>query len=392
MRKIDDSMPLRICLAVPCLAPYAKTNGIAWYNRWLADGLVKKGHFVTVIDVSMLERQSVAEPWGESVVMRGSGRGALPKSLRRAIFVRNYLTSNKAFDIFETSNWPGLAALRPRSMAITFIRLITPSGHGGMGNLRNMACGALEAISVRRADAVIASTSYIQQSLSSLYKVDLHDAYRVSFGIPDVQIRSPRNAEGQMRFISIGRAEGRKGSDILLEALLLAFNRHEDFRATLIGSYGSFVKASDKLQQIWATLTTEHMKRLTVIENVEEDAKLALLADSDYLLMTSRTESFGLPVIEAMRAGTAVVSSVGGGLREVAGASADNILYENPEDPELLAETILAAVRQGRPHASKRGAAARKTYVDRFSEDVFIDGTIAAYRDRLERARFGCDR
>jgi glycosyltransferase involved in cell wall biosynthesis len=384
-------MPLRICLAVPWLAPYTNTNGIAWYNRWLADGLVKKGHLVTVVDVSMLERQIVGEPWGESVVMRGSRRGTLPKSLRSAIFVRNYLTSNRGFDIFETSNWPGLAALRPRGMAVTFIRLITPSGHG-VGNLRNLVCGALEAISVRRADAVIASTSYIQESLSSLYKLNLQDAYRVSFGIPDVQVRSPRNAEGQMRFISIGRAEGRKGSDVLLEALLIAFNRHESFRVTLIGSYGGFVRASDKLQQIWTTLTTKHMKRFTVIENVDEDAKFALLADSDYLLMTSRTESFGLPVIEAMRAGTAVVSSVGGGLREVAGASADNILYENPEDPELLAETILSAVRQGRAHATKRGAAARKTYVDRFSEHVFIDGTVAAYRDRLERARFACDR
>jgi glycosyltransferase involved in cell wall biosynthesis len=380
--------PLRICLGVPHLAPYTKTNGIAWYNRWLAEGLVRKGHSVTVVDVSLVEAQRSVEPWAQTVVMPKPGRSVLPKSLRTALFVRDYLATNKSFDIFETSNWPGLAALRPREMAPTFIRLITPSGRGGIGKMRNAVCGALEATSVRRADAIIASTSYIQQSLSALYGADLSKAYRVSFGIPDVAIPRPETLDGPIRLITIGRAEDRKGSDVLIKALLVAFNACEDFRVTLIGSYDAFVKTSEALQQMWTTLTTRYADRLDVLENVDESQKLELLASSDYLLMTSRTESFGLPVIEAMRAGTAVVSSVGGGLREVAGASAGNVLYEDPEDPELLAKTIVATAQQGRSVASERGAAARRTYLERFSEDAFIDGTVAAYRDALEKVHF----
>jgi glycosyltransferase involved in cell wall biosynthesis len=104
--------------------------------------------------------------------------------------------------------------------------------------------------------------------------------------------------------------------------------------------------------------------------------------------MTSRTESFGLPVIEAMRAGTAVISSAGGGLREVAGACAGNVLYDDPEDPDLLAAAIVSAVQRGRLDAIERGRLARRTYLERFHEDVFIEGTVHAYRDRLERKRF----
>ena len=391
-RTFDTSRPLRICLAVPQLAPYAKTNGIAWYNRWLAEGLVRKGHAVTVLDVSLLEPNSVVEPWGETIVMRRPRWSVLPRSLRTALFVRKYLTAGNAFDIFETSNWPGLAAFRPRKAAVSFIRLITPSGHGGLGHVRNAVCNGLEALSVRRADATIASTAYIQRSLSELYNVDLSDAYRVTFGIPDVTLARTASLEGPIRFISVGRAEVRKGSDVLLKALAMAFAREPDFTVTLVGSYRDFVATSPELQAVWTTLTTKFSARLRVVENIDEERKIALLGSSDYLLVTSRTESFGLPVIEAMRAGTAVISSAGGGLREVAGTSAGNILYENADDPALPAQAIVDAVRRGRTDAIERGHVARRTYVERFHEDVFLDGTIAAYRDKLEKLRFAEDR
>ena len=383
-----DTRPLRICLGVPYLAPYSKTNGIAWYNRWLADGLVKKGHAVKVVDLSLLEPQPAVEPWGETVVMRGPRRAALPKSLRTAMFMRKYLASHERFDIFETSNWPGLAALRPRTTAVTFVRLITPSGRAGIGNLQNAVCNALEAISVHRADATIASTSYIRDALSKLYKVDLARAYRVSFGIPDVEVARSGSIDGPMRFISVGRAEARKGSDVLLASLLQAFGRRDDFEVTLVGAYDGFANGSPELQRMWTALRTAYAHRLTVVENIAEERKHELLAASDYLLMTSRAESFGLPVIEAMRAGTAVISSAGGGLREVAGACAGNVLYDDPEDPDLLAAAIVSAVQRGRLDAIERGRLARRTYLERFHEDVFIEGTVHAYRDRLERKRF----
>jgi len=307
------------------------------------------------------------------------------------MLMRTFLASDGAFDILETSNWPGLVALRPRKAPVTFIRLVTPTGHGG-GYFRHSVCYALEAISVHRADAIIASTAYIQRTLSKLYRIDLSGAYRISFGIPDVHV--PRSndgrtlGEGPIRLISIGRAEGRKGSDVLLRALLRVFRLRDGVTVTLVGSYDAFAKTSVELQNVWTELRSAFGERLTLLENISEDDKLALLASSDYLLMTSRTESFGLPVVESMRAGTAVISSAGGGLREVSGASPGNILYEDPEDPELLAATIVSAVDDGRARALERGLAARATYLDRFHEDVFLDRTVAAYRDRLEKVRF----
>jgi glycosyltransferase involved in cell wall biosynthesis len=389
----DSDTSLRICLAAPHLAPYTKTNGIAWYNRWLAEGLAKRGHRVTVLDVSSASHEPRVEPWERTVVMDRTPRTAFPQSLRSALFVRNFISSATRFDILETSNWPGLTALCPvHTVGATIVRLITPSSTATFARPQNMVCNILETISVHRADATIASTDYIERSLGTLYRKDLTSSYRVPFGVPDVPVATSSIPTGPIRFLSIGRAEHRKGSDVLLGALVRAFANRTDFVVTLAGSYAAFAQTTPALGRLWTWLTTKYGDRLNVVEDLDEVRKLELLAASDYLLMTSRTESFGLPVIEAMRAATAVISSAGGGLREVAVASSGNILYDDPESEELLADAILAAVSAGRNEAAERGRKGRQVFEATFNESAFLDRTIDAYRDVLQRKSFAASR
>lgn len=87
--------------------------------------------------------------------------------------------------------------------------------------------------------------------------------------------------------------------------------------------------------------------RVTVITEASEDEKLTELMKAHFLIMPSRSESFGLPVVEAMRAGTPVISSSGGALGEVVGVADVNRIYDDPEDADALAEIIVEMTSKG---------------------------------------------
>lgn len=77
--------------------------------------------------------------------------------------------------------------------------------------------------------------------------------------------------------------------------------------------------------------------RLRLLDYVPDNDLPALYANADLLVQPSHFEGFGLPVIEAMAAGTPVVSASGSSLTEVAG---DGAWFFDPDDPQSLADTL----------------------------------------------------
>jgi len=71
---------------------------------------------------------------------------------------------------------------------------------------------------------------------------------------------------------------------------------------------------------------------------LDDAALLKAYQESDLLVLPSRYEGFGLPVVEAMACGTPVVCGPATALREVAG---DAALYGDPTDPEAFAHLLL---------------------------------------------------
>jgi alpha-1,3-rhamnosyl/mannosyltransferase len=110
----------------------------------------------------------------------------------------------------------------------------------------------------------------------------------------------------------------------------------------------------------------------------------ALYAKALAVVVPSRYEGFGLPVLEAMTAGGVVVCAEASTLPEVAGEAA---LYFAPDDAMALADRLERLARDGDLRATLRAAGTRRAAG--FSWRASARGTLAALERGWERARGG---
>lgn len=80
------------------------------------------------------------------------------------------------------------------------------------------------------------------------------------------------------------------------------------------------------------------------ISDIDQHYLPKIYATADLLVMPSRMEGFGLPVLEAMACGTPVVSSSAASLPEVGG---DAVLYFDPTQPDQLADLLAKVLSSG---------------------------------------------
>jgi len=145
--------------------------------------------------------------------------------------------------------------------------------------------------------------------------------------------RSP--PAGGSRWICVGRLAPNKAVEDTLAALVVA-RAHHDARATLevvgrpvVPSYTrALLRFVDELG----------LRDAVVFSGARSDAEVATaLAGADVLVVSSRHEGFGVPVLEAMAAGLPVVANDAGALGEVVG---DAGLLVDARDPYAVAGAV----------------------------------------------------
>jgi glycosyltransferase involved in cell wall biosynthesis len=108
-----------------------------------------------------------------------------------------------------------------------------------------------------------------------------------------------------------------------------------------------------------------------LLGEVGDDELARLYRGARALVYPSRYEGFGIPILEAMRAGTPVVTSRGGATEEVAGGAA---VLVDPRDPGSIAEGLAEAERRRDELRALGFARARE-----FSWDDVAERTIGVY-------------
>jgi mannosyltransferase len=174
-----------------------------------------------------------------------------------------------------------------------------------------------------------------------------------------------------------GRVRAQKGSDVFVEAMCRLLPRYPDFTAVMVGAITSehMAFASDLRKRIEAAGLRS---RIVItgelpIEDVQRwYQRLTIYA------FTSRNEGFGLTLIEAMSAGTALVASRAGAAELVVEDGETGVLTP-PGDVDTLVAALEPLMRDPES-AADMGRRARARVLEKFSLDAEANRIADVYR------------
>jgi glycosyltransferase involved in cell wall biosynthesis len=160
-----------------------------------------------------------------------------------------------------------------------------------------------------------------QSTLDDILRHDLLPANKLSLcrmGVSSEFFRaaSINPVHGRLRLLHVGSTIARKRIDVLLKVYSEVRKRIPGCELIRIG--GPLSSEQESLARNLGILDA-----ITTLENISEVELVQSFADATLLLQPSDAEGFGLPVVEAMAAGTPVLASDLAVLREVGGDAAE---------------------------------------------------------------------
>lgn len=180
-------------------------------------------------------------------------------------------------------------------------------------------------------------------------------AVRKQYGLPERYI------------IGIGTIESRKNQMLALKALP---QLPDDVGLVLVGRHTAY---TDGIVSAARSMGLE--SRLRIIHGAPFAHFPAFYAGAAVASYPSFYEGFGIPVIEAIAAGTPVVAATGSCLEEAGGPGA---LYVSPISVEEFAGAVRSIMDS--PELRAGMVKAGREYIRRFSADKFAQGLLDSYR------------
>jgi glycosyltransferase involved in cell wall biosynthesis len=189
--------------------------------------------------------------------------------------------------------------------------------------------------------------------------------------------KSPDAAEPQGPFIlSIASQDEWKGLDVLIRAIALLHDQGETTRLALAGD--GPMRA--ELERLTAALGLNHHVRFLGYQPRSSVARL--LNQCSLFVLPSRSEPFGIAVIEALACGKPVVATAVGGIPEIIEQGTNGILVQ-PDDAPALAAAIRRVL--GDANLQQRlGRAGRQRVIDAFRVQHTGERYARAYEELLE--------
>ncbi|PJE63476.1 hypothetical protein COU89_03120 [Candidatus Roizmanbacteria bacterium CG10_big_fil_rev_8_21_14_0_10_45_7] len=188
--------------------------------------------------------------------------------------------------------------------------------------------------SVKNARKIAAVSQKTKEDVIAQYHVNPDDVRVIHNGFEAPSVAVPHEKDNTI--IYIGTLQPRKNVETLLEAYALFKRTHQDYHLVIVGKKGWLYEHIDM------AIERYHLRdAVTFTGYIDEREKYQLLGRARALVMPAYYEGFGLPLLEAMWAGTPIIAAHTGSLSEVGG---DACLYVDPIDAYRMAQAIATLV------------------------------------------------
>ncbi len=236
----------------------------------------------------------------------------------------------------------------------------------------------MQARVARRIDRIFTSSEESARTIAADFRVAPDRIRNVLNGLDTDFYRPDANVEkSETELLCVGRAsDPNKGIRNLIEALA---RLPEELTLTLVDNDHP---GNDVFK--WAR-EAGVAHRLTVTGRVESDALVHLYQRAALTLVPSHYEGFGLPAVESMACGTAVVACRAGALPEVMALCEGGTLVEK-DSPQALAAGV-SALMTSSERRRELGARARKQVENHLSWRRVASATADGYAEVLAERR-----
>ena len=343
----------------------------------LANGLARRGHevYAALIPSSPLRSELSAVSKQNIVELRMRNSLTIAGAMKVARFVREHEIDIVHAHVARDYPLAALAARRARARLVLTRHVLFPLSR-------------IHKLTLRRTTRVIAVSQAVADSLQAQGIFDpgkivlIHngiDVDRFVRGREELANREP-DADRKLRVGMIGHLAPIKGPEDFVRAAALVCGRRDDVEFIIAGEDKS--RAGEHRHQLEALIDELHLnQKLRLIGWVEDVAKF--LPTLDLFVSSSRSEPFGLAIVEAMAGDVPVVSTMSEGAREIIDDHQTGRLVPIA-DATALAASIdeLLSDRKERTRLSEN---AQRAVRERFSLEKMVAATEQVYRDSMIR-------
>ncbi len=339
----------------------------------LTNGLLGRGHevFAAVIPDSPLKAELSAVPARRILELPLRNSLNVDSALKLARFVRQ-----NQIDIVHAHvarDYPLAASVARRAGArLVLTRHVL------------FPLSRIHRLTLRRTSQVIAVSEAVAESLRAreIFHPDsivcIHNGIDVDRFAREAAHQSRPRKPQKLRVGMVGHLSAIKGQEDFIRAAAAVCSLRDDVEFIIAGEDKS--RSGDNRHRLEDLIDELGLKKqITLVGWIADVA--TLLPTLDLFVSPSRSEPFGLSIVEAMAAGVPVIATMSEGAREIISDDQSGLLVPIG-DPEALAREIGRVLSDPELSASL-SANAKRVAEERFSLDQMVQKTEQVYREAL---------